>query len=349
MKLARTEIRKLSILFVLTAITVAIHYGWVLEPLIGHSSLCHAIHSRLCYIPIVMAASWYGLRGGLLMALSISILIQPFIFLIKNPFVDVTGELVEIVFYFAFGILIGALIDRESKIKRQQEKMELQLERSHKLSLIGQMAASVAHEIKNPLASIKGAVEIVGDDHISADEKQEFRNIIIKEIKRIDGTVQEFLEFARPKEMKFQKVDLADIVKSAAKQLQSQIEKAGLHLTINAKDKLYVQADPDKLHEVILNLALNSMDASKAGGEIQIDTTASQGRVTLTVEDFGHGISEDDKEKIFDPFFTTKTKGTGLGLAIVKSVIERHGGIISMESAANKGTKFIISLPYGGS
>jgi len=341
----KANLLKISILAVSTALTLAIHYGWILEPIFGHSSLCHAIHSRLCYVPIVMAASWYGMRGGLLTALVISILILPFIFILKNPHVDVTSELVEIVFYFALAALTGGLIDRESKIKRRQKETQLQLERSHKLSLIGQMAAGLAHEIKNPLASIKGAVEIVGNNKTSPDEKKEFQGIIVKEIKRIDGTVREFLEFARPKEMKFQRVNLGDIVSSAGKQLQNQIEKAGQHLHLTREEDVFVNADAGKLHEVILNLILNAIDASKPEQEIRVIVETMQQKAELIVEDFGIGLSDNEKEKIFDPFFTTKSKGIGLGLAIVKSIIERHSGNIIVESVFGKGTKFTISLP----
>lgn len=344
----KADLQKISILAASVALTIAIHYGWILEPIFGHSSLCHAIHSRLCYIPIVMAASWYGLRGGLLTALVISILIQPFIFILKNPHVDVTSELVEIVFYFALAALTGGLIDRESKIRRDQEETQLQLERSHELSLVGQMAAGVAHEIKNPLASIKGAVEIVGNDKTSPDERKEFQGIIVKEIKRIDGTVQEFLEFARPKEVKFQRVNLGDIINSAGKQLQGQIEKAGQHLHLTTEENVFVKADPEKLREVILNLILNAIDASKIEQDINVVARAIRQKAELIVEDFGVGMSDGEKEKLFDPFFTTKSKGVGLGLAIVKSIIEKHSGNIIVESALDKGTKFIISLPLEG-
>ncbi len=343
--MSKTDLKKLSILSISAAITLAIHYGWVLEPLFGHSALCHAIHSRLCYIPIVMAAAWYGLRGGLLMALVISVLVQPFIFIVKSPHLDITSEWVEIIFYFALATLTGALIDRESRIRRHHEETELQLERSQKLSLIGRMAAGVAHEIKNPLASIKGAVEIAGSEEASPDEKREFQDIIVKEIKRIDGTVQEFLDFARPKEMVFRKIDLGEIARAAGKQLQGQIENAKQRLSMIVEDGISINADPEKLHEVILNLVLNAIDASKPGGEIKVVAKSTESQAILSVEDFGDGIDENDKDRIFDPFFTTKAKGTGLGLALVKSIIERHNGNITVESFTGKGTKFIITLP----
>ena len=327
------------------ALTVAIHYGWIIEPLFGHSNWGHAIHSRLCYIPIVVAAAWFGLRGALLTALAISVLVQPYIFLLNNPHVDVSSELVEIIFYFALALLTGALIDRESRIRRRQEETQLQLERSHKLSIIGQMAAGVAHEIKNPLASIKGAVEIVAGESATAEEKQEFRGIINKEIKRIDSTVKEFLEFARPREMALHRINLGDTVRTSLKQLQGQINQGGLELQAEIADDIYVLADAEQIHQVLLNLILNAIEASQPGGRIEVTLSTDHAEVQLAVRDFGGGISGPDKERIFEPFYTTKTKGTGLGLAITKSIIDRHRGRIEVESRLNEGTAFHITLP----
>jgi two-component system, NtrC family, sensor histidine kinase HydH len=336
---------KIVTLALTVALTVAIHYGWIIEPIFGHSNWGHAIHSRLCYIPIVVAAAWFGLRGALLTALAISVLVQPYIFLLNNPHVDVSGELVEIIFYFAIALLTGALIDRESRIRRRQEETQLQLERSHKLSIIGQMAAGVAHEIKNPLASIKGAVEIVAGDTATAEEKQEFHGIINKEIKRIDSTVKEFLEFARPRETALHRINLGETVHGSLKQLQSQINQAGLEIKAEIADNIYILADSEQIHQVLLNLILNALEASAPGGRIELVLTMQDADAHLTVRDFGGGISEPDRERIFEPFYTTKTKGTGLGLAITKSIIDRHRGRIEVESRLNEGTAFHITLP----
>jgi two-component system sensor histidine kinase HydH len=336
---------KIAILAATVTLTVAIHYGWVLVNLFGHSDWIHAIHSRLCYIPIVVGAAWFGLRGGLAVALAITILIQPYIFIMGAPHSDVSSELVEIVFYFALAFLTGGLIDREAKIKRRQEETQSQLERSHQLSLIGQMAAGVAHEIKNPLASIKGAVEIIGDDTVTAEEKNEFQGIIAGEIKRIDGTVQEFLEFARPKEVELNRVDLGVTVQSSIRLMQNQIESAGIKLETALPENIVVMADPEKMHQVIINLLLNAIAASKEGQKMEVTLRSDRWSANLIVKDYGDGMKPDDKARIFDPFFTTKAHGTGLGLAIVKSIIERHKGKIDVESVPGQGTEFTIQLP----
>ncbi len=336
---------KIIILAVAVTLTVAIHYGWVLTHIFGHSAWIHAIHSRLCYIPIVVGAAWFGLRGGLAVALAISILVQPYIFILGAPHSDVSSELVEIVFYFALAFLTGGLIDRETKIRKRQEETQLQLERSHQLSLLGQMAAGVAHEIKNPLASIKGAVEILGSGDGTAAEKKEFQGIIVGEIKRIDRTVQGFLEFARPKEMALNRIDLGATVRLSVRQMRNQIEKAGIVLEAEIPENIFVMADPEKIHQVIINLLLNALDVSDKGRKLSVILRADRRKAYLAIEDYGAGMSDDEKVRIFDPFFTTKAHGTGLGLAIVKSIIERHKGTIEVDSAPGKGTKFTVQLP----
>jgi len=336
---------KIAILISSTAFTLAVHYGWVLQPLFGHSNLIHAIHGRLCYIPIVIAASWFGLRGGLCTALAISILVLPFIFFGGGGHTDTSGEFLEIIFYFAIASLTGGLVDREAKIRRKQDQTQLQLEKTHKLSMIGQMAAGIAHEIKNPLASIKGAFEIVCHKNTEAEEKKEFEGIVFKEVKRIDDTVSEFLEFARPKEFKLKKIKLADSLKTALKQMQNQINSAGVELKTNINNQIFVFADPQKIHQVIINLVLNAIEASKVNDIIEVSLSADDSNACIKFSDKGEGLSSNEIDKIFEPFYTSKAKGTGLGLTIIKSIIERHDGSIKVNSVKGKGTDFIITLP----
>ena len=169
---------RIAMLAGLTTLTLAIHYGWVIDPLFGHVHWFHVLHGRFCYIPIVIAASWFGLRGGLFAATAISILVMPLIFAGEPGVTDQVAEWAEIIFYYFLAVLIGVLVDREFLAKRKQQEAELQAERSHKLSLVGQIAAGVAHEVKNPLASIKGAADILADDTTGNDDRIEFGNIL---------------------------------------------------------------------------------------------------------------------------------------------------------------------------
>jgi two-component system sensor histidine kinase HydH len=343
---SKTSRLKIAVLAVISALTVAIHYGWVLENIVGHSDWVHAVHTRFCYIPIAIAASWFGLRGGLIAATGISLLIVPYLLGVSGHGVDLSQEFVEIFFYYSIGILIGALIDREMLMRRKQERTQRQLERSHQLSVVGQMAASVAHEIKNPLASIKGAMEILCDDDTPKDDRDEFRRIVSSEIKRIDSTVTEFLEYGRPKEARFERLDLSGTLQSSLKQIEPQVDNAGLKIGANIEDDVVVSGDQEQLHQVLLNLLLNAVEASDAGSSIDVRLNRTHdGLAELTVGDHGRGIALDALAVIFEPFYTTKTKGTGLGLAVVRNIVENHRGAIDVMSTPGKGTTFTVTLP----
>lgn len=335
---------KITILIAVTIVTLAIHYG-LLMLIFGHASWVHAIHGRLCYIPIVIAASWFGLRGGIWSALTISLLVLPYIFYFGGDHVNSSAELFEIIFYFALAVLTGGLIDRESRIQEKHEQTQLQLERAHKLSMIGQMAAGIAHEIKNPLASVQGAFEILCHNNTTDTEKAEFQDIVYKEIKRIDGTVSEFLEFARPKEFNLKRIDISESMNNVIKQMRGQIDNAGVKLETDIKNNLFVMADEQKIRQVIINLILNAIDASPSNGTIKISSYNYDSKACIAFEDEGAGIKETDRGKIFEPFYTTKAKGTGLGLAIIKSIVDRHTGTITVENIEKKGARFIIALP----
>jgi two-component system, NtrC family, sensor histidine kinase HydH len=340
---------KIVSLAVVTAITVAIHYGWILVPLFGHTGWVHAIHSRLCYIPIVMAAAWFGLHGGLITAATISLMIQPFILWSNNPHMEPSSEWVEIVFYFAIGGLIGLLVDRERRIRARHEETALQLERSQRLSQMGQMAASVAHEIKNPLASIKGAVEIINSPATSTDERREFQGIVSSEIGRIDRTVREFLDFGRPREIALQRADLSATVTAAAKQMERQVNDKGLELVTMIESDIIAEIDSECIHQLVLNLLLNAIEASDSGGTIEVRLErALDNSAIISVRDRGEGMTKEEVDRVFEPFYTSKSSGTGLGLAIAQSIVTKHEGKIEVDSEPRRGTTFRVILPLTG-
>jgi len=337
---------KIITLAAITALTVAIHYGVVFEPLFGHVHWIHALHSRFCYIPIVIAASWFGIRGGIFSATAISALVLPYIFGRDFETRDTVGELVEIVFYYLIGALVGVLVDREFLARRRQQEAELQVERSQKLSLVGQIAAGVAHEIKNPLASIKGAADILVDDSTSEDARNEFGDILQNEIKRIDSTVSEFLGFARPKETKLERTDLTNVITSCVRQVTPQAEQVGVRIDTEIADDIFVTGDAEKLHQMTLNLILNAINASDERSTIRISLNRTGAHYSeLTVVDEGSGMSAEELDHAFEPFYTTRADGTGLGLAIVKSIVDNHQGEIELTSEVERGTKAKVTIP----
>lgn len=337
---------RLIILAVVTVVTLGVHYGWLVEPIFGHVPWLHAIHGRFCYIPIVIAASWFGLGGGLITAAVISLLVLPYVFGSVRESYELAIEMAEIVFYFAIAVLIGVLVEREFKARRRQQEAQLQIERSQKLSLVGQLAAGVAHEIKNPLASIKGAADILADDDTSRADREEFKGILRNEVRRIDTTVAEFLEFARPKETKLERLDLSRTVDATLRQLEAHARREGLSIEADVSQGVVVNGDGEKLHQMVLNLMLNAIQASQEGGTIRVSLAdRDSGPVELTIADTGAGIAASDVDHIFDPFFTTKSFGTGLGLAVVKDIVDSHSGEIAIESEVGRGTTVTVALP----
>jgi signal transduction histidine kinase len=213
------------------------------------------------------------------------------------------------------------------------------------MSLVGQIAAGMAHEIKNPLASIKGAVEILCDEGTSEQDKGEFQAIVLKEVKRINTSVSDFLEFARPSETTLTELNLADIVRSSLKQIQPQAMKRGIKIVSHIEDPVIIMGDEEKVHQVMLNLLLNAVDAAPDKSSVTVDLKSEEANAVIFIEDSGLGIRESDASRVFEPFFTTKSTGTGLGLAIAKSIVERHNGQLRLENVTHGGARAETTLP----
>ncbi len=337
---------KIVIVADITALSIAIYYGWLIAPFYRHIEWLYALHGRFCYLPIVIAAAWFGLRGGLIVAGLISLLILPHILWSDLPTSRFISEWVEISFYFSSAALIGFLVERELSTRRKQHDAELQVAQSHKLSLVGQIAAGVAHEIKNPLMSIKGAADILTDQTTSASERAEFSAILEKEVNRIDATITEFLEFARPKQTELRSLNLSECSRTCLRQLESQVRAHDVALATAIGDQVIVNGDPEKLHQMMLNLLLNAVQASSKGESIHVTLQRSENsKAMLTISDTGEGIAQNALEHIFEPFFTTKSFGTGLGLPVVKAIVDSHNGEIRIDSTLGSGTTVIVEIP----
>jgi signal transduction histidine kinase len=348
--MSRDSAGKILVIAVTLFLTLTLHYGWVGHAHADHGELLRAVHGRLCYIPIVVASIWFGLRGGLLCALVISVAVIPYLIRTAIPRGEVSDELTEIVFYFAIGALSGALAGRERSQRKRMLEAQAKLEQTQRLSMMGQMAAGVAHEIRNPLASIKGAADILGTDLPPGSQKRHFADMIGKEIRRLDNTVKEFLEFARPQPFRFSPEKPGDILAQTLRQMESQMTAASIVLEKNIPSfNEHVRADPQKMRQVFINLILNAIAATPRGGKITVvlgQRTEDHSKFwEVKISDTGSGIAAEYLEKIFEPFFTQKTTGSGLGLAIVKSIVQQHDGRIEVASVVGSGSTFTVVLP----
>jgi two-component system, NtrC family, sensor kinase len=233
-------------------------------------------------------------------------------------------------------------------LKQRQE----QLIRSEKMAALGQLSAGVAHEIRNPLTSIKIFIQTL-EKEIDLDENQQedFR-IIRKEIDRLNEIVVRFLNFARPEEPQLQPVNLYGLMMDTLNLLMARIKGHGIRLNVSLSPDLpLVEGDPKQLDQVLLNLLLNAVEAMPNGGTLGVHSAVktvpeTEGKVLqLVIQDTGPGIREQDRAYLFDPFFTTKDGGTGMGLSIAYSIIQKHKGQIEVESQEGQGASFILSLP----
>ena len=247
------------------------------------------------------------------------------------------------------GVIRGIILIFQDITKMVQ--MEERVRRQERLATVGSLAAGIAHEIRNPLASLSGSIQVLqGELNLQGDNKQ-LMDIVVRETDRLNTIISEFLEYARPKATQSESVMLSWVLAETITLLKNSRELAeGVSIRCDVDSKLSIRGDAQRLRQVFWNLLINACQAMPGGGEIAINAfpasrEESVSLCEIVVADTGQGIAEEHLDKIFDPFFTTKIGGTGLGLAIVYRIVEDHGGAVSVETKAGKGTKFRILLP----
>ncbi len=340
----------------------------------------HDILVRLYYLPIALGGLWYGLRGGLGTAGLITLVYLPHVIGVDHGTMTI-GYVLEIPVFLAVGFLIGMMVDRQEHFRRGREvqaetlarshrdlqeqtrlllEKETQLHRADRLSALGQLSAGLAHEIRNPLGSIKGAVEILQDDYPAGHPKAEFFAILLKEVDRLNDVLTNFLSFARPVNPHLSPVDVRAVLTALEGLVSGQARGRRVQVfTSFHSGPSRVMADETLLKQAFLNIMLNALEAMPEGGDLAISTRLGSGTAASAADerpewletvfdDTGPGIAEEYLGRIFDPFFTTKKDGTGLGLAITHRIIENHQGTIRVMSQRGKGTTFVITLPLEG-
>jgi len=223
--------------------------------------------------------------------------------------------------------------------------LQAEIVRTQRLAALGEMAATVAHEVKNPLAAISGPLQILADDLPPGDPHKELMKEVLGQVRRLDGTVQGLLAFARPTAPRKQPIALREFIDRIARVSGEHKLGPGIRIRQEGPADLVVSADPALLEQVVWNLFLNAAEAMKGTGEIVVTTAAAGGMVDLGVADSGPGILPDLLQKLFRPFVTTKTTGTGLGLSLCRKIIEAHRGTIDISSTPGRGTTVHVRLP----
>jgi signal transduction histidine kinase len=248
----------------------------------------------------------------------------------------------------------AALHGRLHKFLRRQRKREEEvasrLAHVDQLASLGQLSAGLAHEIKNPLAGIQGALEVLKGE-TSDPSTAGVYDEMLRELKRVNGILQRLLDSGRPAPLRLTDTDLSRLVAETVELLQPALRRKKIELSAEvASDLPQAQLDGSKIRQVLVNLVQNAAEEmDESGGHVIVRASAlpERGGVILAVEDDGPGIAAENRDRIFEPFFTTKFSGTGLGLAISKGLIEQHGGSIEVDSEIGRGTTFFVFLPTG--
>jgi len=223
--------------------------------------------------------------------------------------------------------------------------MEREMQHREKLAAIGQLAATVAHEIRNPITGAKCLLQQVEEELNGAPQGKEYIQLALEDLERVEQSVSQLLTFARKEEYHFSEQDVTELVRATVHRFSSQPQEKGITVRLQESAPVWAAVDEEKLRRTLLNLLENAADAVNGGGLIALSVSAVGPEVEVRVSDNGQGFAPEDQDRIFEPFFTRKEKGTGLGLAIAKKVVEGHGGRITVTSTPGQGTTFTLTLP----
>jgi signal transduction histidine kinase len=326
----------------------------------------HDVFRRLYYIPIILAAFTFGIRGALAASVAASLIYAPHAFtqLLHHDPAGATEKMLEILLYNIIAVVSGVLADKEYRERKNQadtvkilaqtikekEETEQLLVRAGRLQALGELTAGLAHELKNPLASIMGASETIIDEIPPDSPKQKMADVIMKELNRLKRILERFLTFASPEQYDLSEISIGEQVNDVVGLLDSQARQNDVALiTQPGSADVTAIGEKEKVVQVLMNLVLNAVQASPKGGAVRIscsyETRGNRKYGMLSVEDEGSGVADNIREQIFNPFFTTKDEGSGLGLAIAARIVDQHKGFIEVKNGAKGGARFEVYLP----
>jgi len=321
----------------------------------------HNVFQHLYYVPTVVAALLFGWRGGLAAGLLAGISHLPDILQTLGDSPDYALEqMVEMPVLCLVGLLTGIFSDRDrkqrkdienttsrlSKVYQELQQNFEQMKRAERLFAVGQLAAGLAHELRNPLGSVAGAAGILQRNANLEPKHQECLEIINKESQRLNRLLTDFLDFARPRPPKFQSIDVDALLSSVIQLAAHGVGCRAVGLRKEMASPLPpLEGDQEMLKQMLLNLVINAIQAMPDGGEVVVSAALREEKLLICVRDQGRGIAPESRDRIFDPFFTTKDGGTGLGLPVAHRIVEQHGGVLRAEANTDGGTTFSAVLP----
>ena len=231
---------------------------------------------------------------------------------------------------------------------REIKELQERVTRSERLAALGGLAAGVAHEIRNPLSSIKGFAQFFLKNNPPGSTDHKYSEVMIQEVERLDRVISNLLDYAKPKEPVKGKTSLPDIIHRSIELIKDDAGSKKIELAVEIRGPIpAVQVDKDQITQVLLNIALNGLDAMGQGGKLTARCFMARDKkhIIIEIEDTGHGIPKEELPRIFDPFYTTKKTGTGLGLSLAHRIVENHGGTLLVKNTSGSGTTFRITLP----
>jgi signal transduction histidine kinase len=305
----------------------------------GNYSLRHVVLRELYFLPIMLAAFWFGLRGGLLTSLLISFVYGPFVLLYNaGPATQNLDNLLELVLFNVIGLFFGWIKDRE---RAQQQK----LRRAENLAAIGRAVSMIAHDLKTPLVAIGGlsrqlSIKLAGDSR-----QKEKVEVIRQQADRLENMVLNMLDFAKPLTISRKSCDIDQIIKQANEVISETAFKRNIEVDIKKNEMPRCHLDDGKILQVLINLILNAIEISPNGETVTVSLYYHMSVLRIEVSDRGQGVDENLSGNIFEPFISTKSRGTGLGLPISKKIVEAHDGKLEYRNNPDGGATFRVSIP----
>jgi signal transduction histidine kinase len=241
---------------------------------------------------------------------------------------------------------LNRMLDELDRARKEIQRCHLEeMKRVERMATLGELAAAVAHEIKNPLAGISGAIQVIYEDLNEDDPKKEVMSEVLNEIERLDKTVRDLLFFARPTEPKKVEIDIMSIIDRCINLIKPKADKQNIKIENKIQENVTLKIDPQQIQQAIINIMMNAINAMPSGGIMRLSSQRIDDYIEISISDTGEGISPEELKKVFKPFYTIRHAGTGLGLSISRNIIEAHGGMISVDSTPGMGTTFKIKLP----
>ena len=337
--------------------------------LVGWTHGIDTYYYPIFLIPVVSAATTFELTGVLvvtLLSMAAYFSFLPLAFLYYSDFVLTPSVLSIMCLRTSFYAIVGFLVYQQARARRQEiqrtkeaaerlaesnrelRKTQVSLRRSERLAALGQLTAGLAHELRNPLGTIKASAEMLTKETVRnrPEVMSEMADYILSETDRMNGLVSNFLDFARPLEIHPVSANLRPILEDIARQQRDIAGPRGIEVRVEASTPdLKFEFDPDLIRVALVNLVQNAIQASPNGKSVELRAARKDHEMTIFVTDEGEGIQPQHLENIFNPFFTTKPQGVGLGLAIVSKIVDEHRGNINVFSEPGKGTRFEMILP----